>query len=453
MHVFHGILAYFLVLLALLKESELYLPMKNRQSAFRRIFCPLLCIVFFALSLAGCKGLPNVASGVTAAGEFPVKIGDVTVSARPQKAVVLSPSLADVVLALGYETQLAAGTEACTQESLGALQKIPENDPQAVLDVGPDLVLAESFDNAMATALSGANVTMLAISPATGRGDFERLYSQVASAFAGGGSGYDAGISRAQEIFSVLDDINRIVPKETVVTACYLYNLEGNAVTGDMFGNTILSCAGVTNAFYSHTGGCYDFEALRIANPNVIFCVPGLKAELEKDSEFSKLQAVKNGRVLEMDPSYMAWQGRTVIEAAYEISAFTFPQLLEESSASVPVPSGEETSPEPSASLSSVDEADLVSYPQLSEGDSGDDVLKLQQRLEELGYLDIEYDGHFGEYTAGCLQEFQLAHGLPETGVADQQTQAALFSKKALKKGDTPTSSSEADSSPEPENP
>lgn len=427
--------------------------MKNRQSAIFRTLCPLLCAAFLVLALTGCKGFSNVASGVAAVGEFPVKIGDVTVPARPQKAVVLSPSLADVVLALGYETQLAAGTESCTQESLGALQKIPENDPQAVLDVGPDLVLAESFDNAMATALSGANITMLAISPATGRSDFERLYSQVASAFAGGGPGYDAGISRAQEIFSVLDDINRIVPKEKVVTACYLYNLEGNAVTGDMFGNTILSSAGVTNAFYSHTGGYYDFESLRIANPNVIFCVPGLKAEMEKDSNFSKLQAVKNGRVLEMDASYMAWQGRTVIQAAYEISAFTFPQLLEESSTTVSLPGEEGSSQTPSASPSSGSEEDLVSYPQLSEGDSGEDVLKIQQRLEELGYLDIEYDGHFGEYTAGCLQEFQLANGLPETGVADQRTQSLLFSEKAVKKGETSSSSPEASPTPEPENP
>ena len=120
-----------------------------------------------------------------------------------------------------------------------------------------------------------AGVTVLSVEPATDRSDFERLYSQVSSALLGGEAGYDEGIATAQDIFITLDNINRIVPKDTITTACYLYDLDGSAVTGDMFGSTIMSYAGVTNVFESLEGGTYDFQSLEIANPNVIFCAPG----------------------------------------------------------------------------------------------------------------------------------------------------------------------------------
>ena len=348
----------------------------------------MLCAVMVTVSLSGCENMGkigNIVSGVTAAGEFPVEINGVTISAKPTKAIVLSPGLADVILALGCETQLLAGSESCTQDSLRDLQKISGEDAQAVIGLAPDLVISDSFDEGMTSALSDAGITMLAVSPATDREDFERLYSQVSAAFSGGGAGYDAGIVRAQEIFTVLDDINRIVPKETVTTACYLYDLDGTAVTGDMFASTLMSCAGVTNAFSSDKGGTYQFQSLRISNPNVIFCVPGLKEQMKANADFSKLRAVKENKVFELDPSLMEWQGRTVIDAAYEISASAFPELLEEKSSTVSLP-GEESSS--SSELSSEEESDTTSYTKLSEGDSNDEVYKLQERLEELGYLD-----------------------------------------------------------------
>lgn len=396
-----------------------------------------ICAALAATIFSGCENLPGMASTATVTGEFPVEVNGVTISSRPQKVVVLSPSLADVVAALGYETQLAAGVESCTQDTLRDLQKIPENDYQAIINIGPDLVLGESFDSNLTSALSGANIPMLAINPAVNRTDFERLYSEVSSAFAGGGAGHDAGVDCAQDIFIVLDNINRVVPKDKVTTACYLYDLQGSAVTGDMFASTIMSCAGVTNAFNSYTGRQYDFDALRISNPNIIFCAPGLKTEILRDSRFTNFQAVRNNAIYELEPSLMELQGRTVIEAAYEICASSFPELLEENSTTVSLPPNE-----PSAPAVSVPET-TVSYPELSEGESSEDVLALQTRLDELGYLDTEYDGHYGEYTANCVRDFQETNSLPVTGVADQATQALLFSDSALPKIVTSSSSEE----------
>lgn len=406
--------------------------MQRNCGALGRVLAVLLCVVLGCCSFAGCSQMDDIVSNVTATGEFPVEVNGVTIQSRPSRVVVLSPSLADVVLALGCETQLAGASEQCVQDDLAELEKVSPNDVEAIQGLQPDLVLLDSNSGVAQSALDEAGVTVLDVEPATDRSDFERLYSQVSSALSGGGAGYDEGIDTAQDIFITLDNINRIVPKDTITTACYLYDLEGSAVTGDMFGSTIMSYAGVTNVFDSLEGGTYDFQSLEIANPNVIFCAPGLVDEIKNDSRFSGFQAVEQGKVFELNTSLMEWQGRTVVESAYEISANAFPELLEPDSMVVSDPTAEIDS-----EVSSAMEAQSQ-YETLEQGSQGDAVVAVQERLEQLGYLTDTFDGHYGATTADCISRFQTANGLEATGIADPATQAALFAEGALREDGTP---------------
>ena len=67
----------------------------------------------------------------------------------------------------------------------------------------------------------------------------------------------------------------------------------------------------------------------------------------------------------------------------------------------------------------------------LKEGDSGDAVTALQQRLKELDYRDTETDGTYGPGTAEAVMKFQKASGLMRTGMADRMTIETLFSEYA----------------------
>lgn len=70
-------------------------------------------------------------------------------------------------------------------------------------------------------------------------------------------------------------------------------------------------------------------------------------------------------------------------------------------------------------------------YAELKKGSKGDAVVKVQDRLKELGYLGGKSDGAYGNGTASAVTDFQRIAGLPETGVADSATQVALFSEEA----------------------
>ena len=59
-------------------------------------------------------------------------------------------------------------------------------------------------------------------------------------------------------------------------------------------------------------------------------------------------------------------------------------------------------------------------------GDDDPDVLELQKRLVELGYLSATPTGYYGNATDAAVRKFQTAKGLPVTGYFAKDTRAVL---------------------------
>jgi peptidoglycan hydrolase-like protein with peptidoglycan-binding domain len=70
------------------------------------------------------------------------------------------------------------------------------------------------------------------------------------------------------------------------------------------------------------------------------------------------------------------------------------------------------------------------SYKNLKQGDRGDQVKKVQERLIELGYLTGEADGAYGGQTRRAVLRFQYYNGLQQDGVAGRATQTILFEEE-----------------------
>lgn len=408
----------------------------------KRIAAVFLCLALLAALMAGCKSQEKAPSEDESAN-YPVTVGDLTLNARPERVVVLSENLADIILALGYESVLKGKSAECTQSELSVLPDVSLSDLNALKELNPDLVLVDSEpENAEELALQGLPVAV--ILPAAGRSDFEREYSEVGTALNGKIDGAAFAVKRAQDIFLAIDDITRMAPSSNIViTACYLYDMEGSAATGDTLAGTLISATGATNAFENSESGDTTLAALKLSNPNYIFCPTGLKDQILSAESLSDLNAVANGMVYEMDPSYMVRQGRTVLQAVNFMSGILYPELLENAS-SDPVSSGSEdgdssTSSEDSSSSegsssssSEPSSSSTASGSELKVGDKGDDVLKLQKRLAELGYFILEPTGEFGEGTEQSLMNFQLYNGLLSTGVANEETLKTLYSSSAV---------------------
>ena len=68
----------------------------------------------------------------------------------------------------------------------------------------------------------------------------------------------------------------------------------------------------------------------------------------------------------------------------------------------------------------------------LRQGDAGEAVAQLQERLRDLGYLTYEGGGAFGADTFVAVTLYQLASGLAPTGEADEELLSALMASDAV---------------------
>ncbi len=421
---------------------------------FQKVTAVILAAALSCALIAGCSGSSNISNGV-AAKDYPITIQEVTISKKPEGVVVLSDNLADVILTMGYEITLKGKSASCTQEDLSILPDMTIDSVDAMKSAGVTLVLTDSEPTeAQRTALENAGIQALVIAPATSREDLTRLYTQVGSAMNGGKTGYTAAQRAAESSLLSVDEVARLVPEQTTPpTACYLYELtsaeQAKAVTGDMLASKLMEYAGLTNNFSDSTGGTVDIQSLTYGNPDYIFCAPGLKDSIT--ATYPDLNAVKNNRIYELDASYMNRQGHTLFETVGKLASTVYPELLESGSASntssstssavsstvssqPPASSSSQTSSAPASSSASSSSSTVSAPPTsiqqagvLQKGDTGAEVLKMQQRLDELGYMYVAPNGNFNANTAQCVKDFQLYNGLEVTGIVDAKTSEKMY--------------------------
>lgn len=77
--------------------------------------------------------------------------------------------------------------------------------------------------------------------------------------------------------------------------------------------------------------------------------------------------------------------------------------------------------------------------PLLKTGVRGDEVRRLQERLQALGYYAGELDGQYGQGTAEAVKLFQAQHGLTSDGVAGEATLSQVYASTAQTFVPTPT--------------
>ena len=72
-----------------------------------------------------------------------------------------------------------------------------------------------------------------------------------------------------------------------------------------------------------------------------------------------------------------------------------------------------------------------ATFAPLQKGDENNDVMKLQIRLYDMGYLNDDRDGVFGSKTQTAVKLFQEKAGLTASGIADNETQQRLYADDA----------------------
>ena len=425
-------------------------------------------------------------------GEYPVKLANYTFTEKPDSIVCLSDSVADILIACGYSDRITARSDECNQPEISAAPTVgSKNRPnsQKIVDVNPDVVFADkTLDSEVKTRLEESKVRVLTMMPAENGDELTMLYENICALTDGNKSGRENGAEKSKSILLTMDDLQRIIPEsQMVVTACYLYNLDGAAASDSSFDGKLLSYANATNVCAAKGTPEENLDKIKLSNPDYIFCAAGMKDKLPDDSHFKNLKAVKNGRVFEIDSLLVQRQGNSLTEVLSFIIENMYPDLTspqqskpensEEASkpeASKPESSEEASKPENSKPESSEEaskpenskpesseeaskpenskpeSSEKASKPENSKsesskveaddsleiydgleygyGESGNDVEKIQNRLMELGFFDTEPTGYYGDLSQEAFRAFEKANQLEEDGYASTEDLRLLFS-------------------------
>ena len=411
--------------------------------------------------------LSAAACSVVSDGEYPVNIAGYTIKDRPRRVVCLSDSVADILITCGYADTIKARSDECTQQELAEIPTVGSKTApsiQKIEDIEPDLILMDNtVTNLPVSTLSENNYIVLNMITAQTGDDLKILYESLGSMMDGNETGKKKGEKKASNLLITLSDLQRIVPERDVpVTGCYLYDVKGNAATESSFCGKLFEYAKMINI-------CSDFmtnedvlNAVRRDNPKFIFCPVGVKASILAEKNFQAVDAVKNGDVYEIDENVFKRQGETMTEVLSFIIETVYPEVAggskenseassqeskpeskqeskPESKQESKLESKQESNPEskqeskPESSQVKADDSLVINdYTAYGLGETGEDVLKIQTRLKELGFGEFK-DGvtdFYGEQTVAAVKAFEKQNGLTEDGYAEHDDLVLLFSDK-----------------------
>lgn len=376
--------------------------------------------------------------------DYPVTVNGISIESKPERVVVLSDVLADVAIELGFKGQIVGKSSKCDQEEIATAIDVDVDDSidiNKIKEISPQVVVYESeLSNDQISEIRASHIKLIKIEKAKSRNDLERVYSSVGSIFNGAETGYAYGKKDALNILMTLDDITRVVPKQTVLqTACYLFDESGTTIKDGIFASQVIESAGVVNVAKDLDSDAIPMDKLIFSNPDWILCDRSLKEKIINNPSFAQLTAVKENKFIEINSNEILRQGQSVIKVATAIAGAVYPELLDDSPKDIIESDVENTAK--SEITSSSENQNKISETDISDlkiqlGDSGDKVLKVQNKLDELNYLHIAPNSNFDQTMQQAIKDFQYINGLPVTGEVDDVFLNKLFSSDATARSD-----------------
>ncbi|MBS5584377.1 ABC transporter substrate-binding protein [Pseudoruminococcus massiliensis] len=445
-----------------------------------------------ALALAAGMVLSATACNSSRSEEYPVKLANITISKAPDRVIVLSDSIADILVSCGFIKKIEGRSDECTQEEISGVKTVGSKlkpDLEKISALSPDVIFADSdMPKEQLTKLNESGFTVITFVPATSMSGISDLFGNVGAVMAGETTGREIGEERAETLSVTMDDLQRLIPESKVlVTACYLYDEKGTSLKDDTPSGKLFEYLNAVNVCKAGVADDEAFNALKLANPQYIFCDIGVKDKIMKSELFKDFSAVKNKQVYELSSELFSRQGNSLVEALTDMIEIMYPSVsinpedpIKRTESSKAETSKAETSKaetskaetskaetskaetskaetskaetskaetskaetskaETSKATTSKVKADTslkITKDMFFEfGDIKDDIKKVQNRLEALGYFNEEKSGYYGEVTQKAVKAFQKANKLTQSGNCDYKTLTLMFSAKAKAAG------------------
>ncbi len=371
-------------------------------------------------------------AGCGESGDYPVTVGHTEFKESPVKVISLSDNIADIICYEGFATKLAGVSDSCTQteimEYITSVGNEEKPNADLIVSSGATVVFADStLDEAVKESLETQGISVVKMLYPKNESQLQSLYENIGAILGGNTQGREKGISSFERLMSILssatDEVKNVASTKTL---CYLYLDQSGklcALRGTTDEGMVLNYLGVTNIAANFPSKYADESILKLSNPDFIFFDNAAVMEKLTTSENLKsLNAIKKGNIFELKKEELTRQGESLINVQSFMLSSMFPNFVE-------APKIESTD------LSSAYGITLTEDMSFKNGDDNENIIYIQQRLVDLGFLDLEGDSpttYFGAMSEEALKSFQSANSLEASGIAGFETLKKLFSSDAL---------------------
>lgn len=265
--------------------------------------------------------------------DYPVTVLGVKITEAPQKVVVLSPFIEDVLRTLNYENILVGKADECTNSKVSNIPFVGSQfdpDIEKIKSLQPDIILNEvPLSYEQTKLIENENIKIFTFKKASDFAELGELYTDIGSLLGGANTGYKNAAICANSIYLSIQEINKLIPEDgNSISACYMYDTEGTVVTGDTLSSNLIEFSGADNIARYSTDYNIDINLIIQQNPQYIFCKPGLLNKIKQDPNLSNIDAVKNSNVYEMDSNLIEAQDNKIIDAVIFMVSIMYPELV-----------------------------------------------------------------------------------------------------------------------------
>ncbi|MDG4827926.1 ABC transporter substrate-binding protein [Solwaraspora sp. WMMD1047] len=280
-----------------------------------------------ALTLAGCAddSAGEPATGGSSAASYPVTVGEVTLDARPERIVSLSPTATEMLFAIGAGGQVTAVDDNSNYPPEAPRTELSGFQPnaEAIAAQNPDLVVLANDTNKVVDQLTQLKIPVYLASAAVTLDDTYRQLDELGTLT----GNRDAA---ADVVTRMKDDIGKLVgdlPTRSEPLT-YYYELDPTfyTVTSKTFVGSLFAMVGLANiADAADTDGAaggypqLSEEVLIAADPDFVFladtkCCAQSAETVAARGGWAGISAVRDGRVVALDDDIASRWGPRVVD-------------------------------------------------------------------------------------------------------------------------------------------
>ncbi len=291
-----------------------------------RLRLPLAVAAVAALLATGCAGdeSPAQTTENPTSGDFPVTVGDVTLAEQPTAIISLSPTVTEMLFAIGAGSQVVAvdefsnyPPEAPTTDLSGYTPN-----PEAIAAYDPDLVVISAYAEELVPQLTSLGIPVH-VAPDTAV-TLDDVYQQIEELGALTGHRSEAEALVAEMSAEIEELVAQVPDREEPLT--YFYELDDQlyTVTSESFVGTLFSMVGLQSIADEHDVDGTGYPQLSVeivlqSDPDVIFladtkcCGQSVETVKARDG-WDELTAVQQDRIVELDDDIASRWGPRIVE-------------------------------------------------------------------------------------------------------------------------------------------